>query len=42
MVYQKKIFSMYMESKADIYKIKRLTRLTTETETATSLYLSIR
>ena len=32
MVYQKKISSMYMEDKADIYKIKRLTRLTTETE----------
>lgn len=25
---------MYMEDKADIYKIKRLTRLTTETEMA--------
>ena len=34
MVYQKKISSMYMEDKADIRKIKRLTRLTTETEMA--------
>ena len=36
MVYQKKISSMYMEDKADICKIKRLTRLTTETEMAVS------
>lgn len=34
MVYQKKISSMYMEDKADICKIKRLTRSTTETEMA--------
>lgn len=40
MVYQKKISSMYMEDKADIYKIKQLTRLTTETEMAVScIYL---
>ena len=40
MVYQKKISSMYMEDKADICKIKRLTRLTTETEMAVScIYL---
>ena len=34
MVYQKKTYSMYIEDEADIYKIKRLTRLTTETEMA--------
>ena len=40
MVYQKKISSMYMEDKADICKMKRLTRLTTETEMAVScIYL---